>query len=67
MEHAKQITDENEDLHHFCKSLENCFQKGLLPYFDNNVGYLKVACAWNWLEYIVARNYRQADSSCFFQ
>lgn len=60
IEHAKEITDENEDLCHFCKCLENCLQKGLLPSLDS-VGYLKVPYAWHWLEYVAVKNYRWCD------
>ncbi|XP_036149343.1 uncharacterized protein LOC105831171 [Monomorium pharaonis] len=56
LEHTGEITDENEDLCHFCKCLENCLQKGLLPTLDN-IGYLKVPYAWHWLEYVAERNY----------
>jgi len=57
IEYAKDITDENEDLCNFCKCLENCLQKGLLPCIDN-VGYFKVPNAWYWLEYVAQKNYR---------
>ncbi|XP_011873485.1 PREDICTED: uncharacterized protein LOC105565142 isoform X3 [Vollenhovia emeryi] len=56
IDHAKEITDENEDLCHFCKCLENCLQKGLLPSLDS-VGYLKVPYTWTWLEYVGEKNY----------
>ncbi|XP_070513757.1 uncharacterized protein [Cardiocondyla obscurior] len=56
IEHAADITDENEDLCHFCKCLENCLQKGLLPSFDS-VGYFKIPYAWHWLKYIAEKNY----------
>ncbi|XP_011335799.2 uncharacterized protein LOC105278422 [Ooceraea biroi] len=59
VEHTKEITDENEDLCHFCKCLENCLQKGLLPCVDS-VGYFKVPNAWHWLKYVAEKNY----SSC---
>ncbi|XP_018345280.1 PREDICTED: uncharacterized protein LOC108750372 [Trachymyrmex septentrionalis] len=56
IEHAKEITDENEDLCHFCKCLENCLQKDLLPILDS-VGYFKISYAWHWLEYVARKNY----------
>ncbi|EGI66555.1 hypothetical protein G5I_04886, partial [Acromyrmex echinatior] len=56
IEHAKEITDENEDLCHFCKCLENCLQKDLLPILDS-VGYFKIPYAWHWLEYVAGKNY----------
>lgn len=56
IDHAKEITDENEDVCHFCKCLENCLQKGLLPSLDS-VGYLKIPYAWHWLEYVAEKNY----------
>lgn len=56
MEYAKEITDENEDLCHFCKCFENCLQKGLLPCLDS-IGYLKISNAWHWLEYVAEKNY----------
>jgi len=56
IEHAKEITDANEDLRHFCKCLENCLQKDLLPILDS-VGYFK-PYAWHWLEYIAKKNYK---------
>ncbi|XP_011700905.1 PREDICTED: uncharacterized protein LOC105457762 isoform X2 [Wasmannia auropunctata] len=56
IEHAKEITDKNEDLCHFCKCLEDCLQKDLLPGLDS-VGYFKVPCAWHWLEYVASKNY----------
>lgn len=57
LEHAKEITDENENLYQFCKCLENCLQKGLLSCFSN-VGYLKIPSAWHWLEHVAGKNYR---------
>ncbi|XP_011150570.1 uncharacterized protein LOC105189884 [Harpegnathos saltator] len=56
IEHGKEITDKNEDLRHFCKCLEDCLQKGLLPYFSN-IGYLKAPSAWHWLKHIAEKNY----------
>ncbi|XP_032676898.1 uncharacterized protein LOC116846755 [Odontomachus brunneus] len=56
IEHAKEITDENEDLCHFCKCLENCLQKGLLPCLSS-IGYLKESSAWHWLEHVAEKNY----------
>lgn len=56
IECSKDINDENEDLCHFCKCFENCLQKGLLSCFDS-VGYLKIPCAWHWLEYVAEKNY----------
>ncbi|KAH0956017.1 hypothetical protein HN011_009694 [Eciton burchellii] len=56
IEYTKDITDENEDLYNFCKCLENCLQKGLLPCIDS-VGYFKVPNAWYWLEYVAQKNY----------
>lgn len=57
IEHGKDITDENEDLRHFCICLENCLLQGLLPYLSN-VGYVKIHSAWHWIENIARRNYR---------
>lgn len=57
IEYAKEITDENEDLCHFCKCLENCLQKGLLPCLSS-IGYLKVPSAWYWLEHIAEKSFR---------
>ncbi|XP_029172796.1 uncharacterized protein LOC114941817 [Nylanderia fulva] len=57
MEYPKEINDENENLCHFCKCFEDCLQKGLLSCFDSTVGYLKIPCAWHWLEYVAEKNY----------
>ncbi|XP_012217341.1 uncharacterized protein [Linepithema humile] len=61
LEHANEINDENQDLYHFCKCLENCLQQGLLPVFDN-IGYLNLAYAWKWLEYIAGKKYNSYNT-----
>ncbi|XP_014470037.1 PREDICTED: uncharacterized protein LOC106742006 [Dinoponera quadriceps] len=55
IEHGTEITDENEDLLSFCKCLENCLHKGLLPCLS--IGYLKGPSAWHWLEHVAQKNY----------
>lgn len=54
------ITDENDDLPLFCKSLEACFQKGVLSRL-NAFGFPKLPEAWFWLEEIADKS----DSSLF--
>ncbi|XP_076763976.1 uncharacterized protein LOC143431269 [Xylocopa sonorina] len=58
-ESDKEIDDENEDLPFFCKSLEKCFQKGVLMRL-NPIGFPKLPDAWYWMEEIAEKHF----SSC---
>ncbi|CAK9833293.1 hypothetical protein ANTRET_LOCUS10002 [Anthophora retusa] len=58
-ETGKEIDDENKDLVFFCKSLEKCFQKGILMRM-NPVNFPKLPDAWYWLEEIAEKHF----SSC---
>ncbi|XP_016913365.1 uncharacterized protein LOC107998546 [Apis cerana] len=53
------IDEENKDLPFFYKSLEKCFQKGILMRL-NPIGFPKLPDAWYWLEEIAEKHF----SSC---
>ncbi|XP_076302566.1 LOW QUALITY PROTEIN: uncharacterized protein LOC143220866 [Lasioglossum baleicum] len=54
-----EINDDNEHLLFFYKSLERCFQKGILMRL-NPIGFSKLPNAWYWLEEIAEKHF----SSC---
>lgn len=54
-----EIDEENKDLPFFYKSLEKCFQKGILMRL-NPIGFPKLPDAWYWLEEIAEKHF----SSC---
>ncbi|KAF3429268.1 hypothetical protein E2986_10204 [Frieseomelitta varia] len=56
------IDEENEDLLFFFKSLEKCFQKGILMRL-NPISFPKLPDAWYWMEEIAEKHF---SSSCTY-